>query len=265
MNYKYDEEAYAKYLLEHGFMTNSHNYELKILVKYLKYLGFKPKERKQWLLDFCEKHMEGYDYVKHYKLINSVLAYGSKKTNQLIVIKSMDVTEDEMDFIGNTGLDESHQKVLLSLLVLHKVKVEICRICFDKDSIQNHFGGTKKAYRELAETAGLPSKQKINAIINECSNTGLLTVLDRGKIQLSFLDLIGTRSANTVLTVNSFDNIGDYLDYYNGSKRIGTCHNCGKLIRLTSNRMKHCKACALELERLQTRARVEKFRQQKNA
>jgi len=46
-----------------------------------------------------------------------------------------------------------------------------------------------------------------------------------------------------VFEITTFDNIGYYFDLYNGDSKIIGCSECGKLIKVTSNRQKFCRSC----------------------
>ena len=70
---KYNEEEYAKQIEQHGFLTERHNYELVLLVKYWKKLGIKPKQRKEKLYEFCKKYIVNFNDVLYFKQINTAL------------------------------------------------------------------------------------------------------------------------------------------------------------------------------------------------
>lgn len=53
--FKFKEKEYAEAIIENGFISKSLNYELRLLSKYYKELGYKPKKREELLYDFCEK------------------------------------------------------------------------------------------------------------------------------------------------------------------------------------------------------------------
>ena len=72
-------------------------------------------------------------------------------------------------------------------------------------------------------------------------------------IGLLFLDDI-PQSDNIIMRITTFDNTRYWFDYYNGNKKIIPCVECGKLIKLTSNRRKYCDAC-WESRELQIHAR----------
>jgi hypothetical protein len=243
--YKYNEEEYAKEIKERGFLTKYHTYELKILAKYYKSEGYKPKERKELLYAFCEKYIEKFNKVKYFKVINSALNYAKKKKNKLIIIDEIPIFDTEIEYINGLQLDYVYKKVLFTLLVKNKINKQICELTFGKSSEFNFFGGKKQHYQEIYEMAKIPSEYKINNIINYLSEQGLVDIRTRGRINLLFIDYI-EQSDNEVMKITTFDNVGYYLDWYNGDKKIIQCENCGKFIKKYNSR-KYCKSCAKEM------------------
>jgi len=242
IEYKYNEKKYAEEILKKGFLTDYHLYELKILVKYFKSLGKKPKERKELIYQFCEKKVQDFNRVKYFKKINSALSYGSKKEAQLIIIERIQVTDSEIEYINNLDLDEIHKKVLFSLLVQNKIIKEISNIKYGNSSDYNFFGGKNRYYKEIHQISKIPAKYKIHNIINDLSNAGLIEVRYRGRINLLFVEQIPL-SDNVVIEIDTFDNIGHWFSWYNGNKKIIKCDKCGKLIKQTSNRRQYCHSC----------------------
>lgn len=246
IEYKYNELKYAQRIEQSGFLTKYHVYELTLLVKLWKQQGIKPKERKEKIYEFCEKHIKGFNKVKYFKKINSALNSGGKKNNPLIIIDEVPITENEIKYINNLQLDYSCKKILFSLLVNNKIKKGICRLKYGDSSNYNFIGGKQKYYNEIYETSKISKTQKINNIINTLQALGFIDVRTRGRINLLFIDNI--ENSNRILfNITTFDNIGYYLDWYNGDPKIIRCENCSKLIKQTNSVRKYCKACAREI------------------
>nr|MDH3086650.1 hypothetical protein [Bacillus velezensis]MDH3138644.1 hypothetical protein [Bacillus velezensis]WEY79869.1 hypothetical protein P5667_12110 [Bacillus velezensis] len=68
---KFKEKDYAELLLKKGFISKNLSTEMKILAKYFKSLGKKPKEREKLLYEFCEKHIV--DFSQYFTLKKSIL------------------------------------------------------------------------------------------------------------------------------------------------------------------------------------------------
>lgn len=242
IQYKYNEEEYAKQIEKNGFLTKYHMYELTILVKYWKSQGIKPKQRKEMIYEFCEKHIENFNKVKYFRKINTVLRNGSKKDNPLIIVKEIPITDREIEYINGLNIDYNYKKVLFTLLVNNKIKKEVCRIRYGDVLKFNYVGGKQKYFNEIFEMSKIPNTYKINNIINYLSNNGYIDIRTKGKINLLFVESIES-SNKVVFNITTFDNIGYYFDWYNGDEKIIRCENCGKLIKQTSNRKKYCSSC----------------------
>ena len=246
---KYNEEEYAKQIEQHGFLTERHNYELVLLVKYWKKLGIKPKQRKEKLYEFCEKYMVNFNDVLYFKQINTALKKGGRKDNPLIIIDSIPITNEEIEYINNLDIEYNYKKILFVLLVEMKIYKEIHRLKHGNVLKYNYISGNQNTYNEILEVSKMSNnKYKINAIINELEILGLVDVRMRGKINLVFMNNI-KESEIVVFEITTFDNIGYYFDLYNGDPKIINCNECGKLIKATSNRQKFCRSCWREKER----------------
>ena len=207
--YRYNEEEHAKQMLICGFLTKYHFYELKILCKYYREQGIKASKRKELIYVFCEKYMEEFNRVKYFKKINSVLKYGSKKKNKLIIIKYIPITDKEINYINSLDVLYEYKKVLFALLVKYKINQEYVVINCDKSITDNQyyfFGGTNKKYNEIFEMAKIHNDLKINKIINNLSEDGIIEVRTKGKIYLKFMNAISI-SDNIVMKINTFDNV----------------------------------------------------------
>ena len=66
---EYNEISYAKKMLNSGFLTNRRMYELNILAKYFYYIGYKPKEVKTKVIEFCNTHFENFNEEKYFDKI----------------------------------------------------------------------------------------------------------------------------------------------------------------------------------------------------
>lgn len=251
INYRYNETKYAKEIEEKGFLTKYHVYELRILAKYYKSLGYKPKERKELIYQFCRKHIEDFEPVLYFKTINSVLNNAAKKESKMIDVGDIIVRHNEVAYIDSLNdLDLNERKILFTLLVMNKINKKIALIMYGSESKHNKFGGKSTQYRDLFKTAKIIAKNNINEIVHSLYKKEYITVdtiykKDIGKIELTFLENIiedGSENQKDIY-INTFDNIGYYYDKYIGDEKIAECSECGILIRLNSNRKKYCASC----------------------
>lgn len=257
IQYRYNEKKYAEAILEQGFLTQYHRYELKILVKYYKeVLGKKASERKELVYKFCEENIAKFNRVKYFKIINSALLYGSKRVNKLISIGSIPVTDREIEYINGLELDEVHKRVLFSFMVKNKLNKEMSKQIFGKVSDYNFFGGKKESYKEVFEMSKLTGKYNINSLVNDLSNMGYVDVRTRGKINLLFVDSIEVGDNDIVaFQITNFDNVGYYFDWYNGNDKFIKCENdgCDEIVKKTNNKNKYCSECAKKIKNEQNK------------
>lgn len=253
INYRYDEKKYAEELLKNGFLTQYHRYELKILVKYFKeVLNKKARERKDLIYEFCENHIVNFNKVKYFKMINSALSYGSKKNNKLILIKSIPITDKEINYIQGLELDDVHKKILFTFIAKIKLNKEITKQIYGKSSEYNIFGGKKESYKEVFEMSRLSGEHNINTLVNELSNMGYIDVRTRGKINLKFIENIKVSKKDLIVfEITNFDNVGYYYEWYNRNEKYIKCENnsCGEVIKKTTSNRKYCEYCQKEKQK----------------
>lgn len=242
IQYKYNEEEYAKQIEEKGYLTKHHNYELTLLVKYWKKQGIKPKERKEKVYEFCKKYNENFNEVKYFKRINYALLKGSKKDNPLIIIEKIPITDKEIEYINKINIGYDYKKILFSLLVNMKIKKEICKLKYNNDLV-SYIGGKQEYFNDILKVSKVSNGYRINDIINILEQLKYVEVRTRGKIKLIFIKEIED-SDKVVFDIITYDNIGYYFDKYNGDERIIECVECGKLIKQSKNkRQKYCSTC----------------------
>ena len=258
IQFRYNEKKYAEEILKKGFLTQYHRYELKILVKYYKeVLEEKASERKKLVYEFCENNIVKFNRVKYFKIINSALAYGSKRINKLILIESIPITKNEIKYINGLEIDSVHKKILFTFIVKNKLNKEMSKQIYGKVSDYNIFGGKTESYKEVFEMSRLSGEYDINKLVNGLSNLGYVDVRTRGKINLSFIDDIvvnkdekGNKIDNIVFEITNFDNVGYYFDWYNGDDKYMKCENevCGEIIKKTNGNIKYCIDCAKKMQ-----------------
>jgi hypothetical protein len=246
--FQYKERTYAKEIMSKGFITKHIKYELQLLVKYYKELGCKPKERKELIYQFCEKYLDGFDRVIHFKLINSVLNNGKNKSNVLVEIENIPLTKEELNYINNLEIDHDYKKVIFTLLVLDKLNKQYHEIKNDPKSNEHYFGGAKK-YKELIDSSKITLKQnkQIHNIIGELSEIRVIEILGNSSIKLSFIYNI-PESEEILFSIKSFDNIGYYYDLHTDENKVKKCECCETPIKPKNNKNKYCEKCAKEKE-----------------
>lgn len=243
---KYNEVKYAELILANGFQTQYYKYELKVLVKYWKSIGIKPKQRKQMLYEFCQKNIAGFEREIHYKMINSVMAYSSKKTSVPIVIKSIPIYKHEFEILNNLPVQEYQKKIMFAILVEKKIKKQISNIMngINEVELSPFININSKLGRKLVQSARIPSKHKMDRVLYELNQLGHISVMDRELIKLDYFDFLVTDNDPEVLIeVKTFDESGYYFDLLSGDKKIGFCEDCGEIIKRRANNQIRCKEC----------------------
>lgn len=244
--YRFKEREYAEKIISDGFQTRYVIYELKILAKYYKSVGKKPKEIRELITEFCRSNIDGFNEVKYFRKINSVLNYANNKKNKLFQIENVEVMKSELDHITSLkNLDNRHKRVLFCLLVENKISRKLSEIINGEENayVGSVFGCNRTAtYKDLADVSGVGGYAAISKIIKELTDRGFLDVLNRGKIDLKFVEDMDITD-EVGIKVSTFENTGLFYDYFIGDDSVIDCEMCGKLIKKKSNNAKYCEIC----------------------
>lgn len=252
--HQYKERTYAQEILKDGFTSNHVSYELKMLVKYYKDLGYKPKQRKEMIYKFCEENLEGYDRVLHFKMINSALNYGANKKNKLIEIDCINVSEQELTCIDSLEISHEYKKILFTLLVLDKLNKKYFEIRNEEKAKDEYYFGGDGNYKNLISSSKVTLKrsQNIHSIIGEMVKLGLLETIGKGNIKLSFLYDI-PKDESVISSITTYDNIGYYYDLHMSVNKVKECECCKVPIKVRNNKSKYCEKCGKEKEKIRKR------------
>ena len=244
MNYKYNELEYVELVYNKGFQSKYIFTELRLLVLYFRdVLDMKPKEREYNLHEFCKKYIPYFKKENYYKTINKALKTGLSKQQKLITISKIDIYKSELDYINSLGINQEYKKVMFTFLVQLKLNKIIYEYKYNKIYDTLYFYGGKIKYNNIKNISNIPKIMSLNdEVINKLSDLKLVTILHRGKIILDYIENC-IPEGEVVFEVTDYDNIGLYLDYYNGIKGIIKCSNCDKIIRTKNNRQKYCVDC----------------------
>lgn len=280
VDYRYDEFQYAKNILENGFQSPQHlPTELRLVATYMRrVLGYKPKQLREEFYKWCESNISGYNRVLYYKTINRAINKATKKGSCLTKISDVKIYQPEIDYIMNSNIVDSNEneyeysydckKLMFTFLVrskLNKQLFEQKNVQEDKEYKGVSFSGGQKKYTELKKMAKLPQKLKVNEdVIHYLYLSKLVTPLNSGILRLNYIEdiykNISVDGLEPIITVNDFDKIGWYFDYYNGDKKIKKCEKCGVLIKKTNNKTSYCEDCAVENEKIRKKNIAYKYR-----
>lgn len=262
-NNRYNELTYAENLLENGFMSKYRRYELKVLAKYYKYNSIGYKEMEEKIYEFAKKHIDEFDEVRHFRLINHVMNYVRKKNSKLIIIESVPITESEIKYIDNINLEHQHKVFLFCLLVRFKLDKMLFEYCNDKEYFVDYFSHDVKRQKEVFKMTQLKANKKydMNTIIKDLYDNDILDVLDSGKLRLNFLKDVSDDGPEYVrVDTISIDYAGLFYDLYNGDKGIKKCMCCGVIMKVRAKYHKYCKECAYKNKIKKNRIRIYKER-----
>jgi ABC-type antimicrobial peptide transport system permease subunit len=272
MNYKYNELAYVEKIYNNGFQTKHLPTEIRLLVLYFRdILEYKPKEREYKIYEFCKKNIPNFRKERFYTTINKALRAGEKKNQKLITISKIDIYKTEVDYINSLDVNQDYKKVLFTFLVQKKLN----KIVYEyknnnKNNNKNndnnneynmlYFKGGTKKYNNIKRISNIPIKILLNdEIVNTLAELKLITIIHKGTILLDYIQNC-RQEGDIVFTINDFDNIGLYLDFYNGIKGVIKCENCNKIIKPKNNKQKYCEECAVDVDRIKAKERMQNIR-----
>ena len=231
---EYNEISYAKKMLNSGFLTNRRMYELNILAKYFYYIGYKPKEVKTKVIEFCNTHFENFNEAKYFDKIESILA--NAKKNSIVEVGSISITDKEIEFIQSLKETNKFNEVLFCLMVIKHIREKLG---------QQTYLNCK--YSKFSKMCGLSSTKAIYPILRRMEELGLIRICRNSNVEILFN--VNTTHGKPILAVNDFDNICAYYRNYTGKSRYIECQSCGKMVRVSGKWRRYCKACYAEKHR----------------
>lgn len=265
VDHKYNELEYAKVIHDNGFQSTFLRYELVVLVKYLKHLNYSKKETETFLYNFCKKHINNFNEVKYYKVIDGAVRDGRKKKNPLVIIHNIPVWRCELEYIDGLDIGIEHKKLLLSFLVKKKISLEIHKLINTKATVSVYFEGSKKKFKEIFSCANINGKYKVDYMVHELVTKDIIKSTYNGDLILEFINEIELLSKDSgvyhLLEPSDFENIGLVFECYKGLNKVTKCEVCGKIIKSKGKKTnKYCEACAKKKIRERDRARKEILR-----
>ncbi|GEM_PF-769916 len=263
--YKYRELDYALKLYQDGLQSSCHiKNELRLVATYMRrILNYKPKRLKEEFYHWCEEHIDEYNQVLHYKIMNTAIRAAVKKGSALIQLESVPVCQPELDYIMSAALLPADpavpelnyycRKLMFTLLCQLKINKTISELKNTDEAYVYQsvfFRGGQRRFTELKKMAALPDSVRIHEdIIHHLYCSGFVTPLHSGIIRLDFMnDLyqINAEASEPTLTITEFEICGRYFDLYNKKQQIFVCCGCGKLFRTRTknSNQKYCKSCS---------------------
>lgn len=239
MSIVFDEEAYAKTIIQNGiqFVSKKH-YDLQVAANYLRQQGYEDIEIEKELHRISSISFSDYNWVKMYNIIDTKVKRSKKqklKRNSEIVI-----TQSELDLILSEN-DKRIKNLMFVCLVLAKYYMS-----------NNH---TDKYYMSYKETDVF---SLCDVFVRKDERLDLFYYLsEKGYVTptryLGFIVNYVNENSPVVLKFKPDIDMVYYFEQYQGDIFIN-CENCGKLVKKTNNKTKYCKQCAkIKKEEAQSR------------
>lgn len=273
----YDEEGYIKEVIEHGLSSDRWMRDLTLLVRYWKGEGkevYVSKKRvKDKAREKCQRYVRGWNDNIHYKNFNTVFEAAWKNKEPLRKIKSIEFTEDVLNwFLGLESLEISEDKVkelksirpkvTIKKQVMNERRVRFLFTLFVWSKIQENYlekynmhylRGYEKKFKENAD---LNSSFNLKNERNLLFDLGFININHVLGIDAIFMNndvfkIPITDENRIVLSGGDLYNCGYWLE----KQKYGyyVCQNCGKEV-LKKNRPKggrpnkYCPECAKKIE-----------------
>lgn len=258
--YKYDEFTYVSKLLKEGFQTHHDYTEMCLIAAYCRdILQMNLKEQKKYLIEFCKKHVDDFNYVLWYKKINRVMNFSSKNI-PLVTVPYVNIYEGELNYINFFDIEYNHKKLMFTFLTYMKLDYHYRMLREGKDYKNKIFRGGKEKYNHIKKIANISLKfSDYMHLLHSLNQSGYIKVLHSGKIALEYLSDCH-EAGKAVMQVKDYNNIGWYFDYYNGIPRMNLCDECSQPFKKEANSQVYCKKCACMLKNRNELARKQKQR-----
>jgi len=173
----------------------------------------------------------------HYPLINSAIGYLNSKKCKHIIIDSIFISDEFVRYFNELDLDDDCKKIMFTLGIWGKLNLEL--------GYSELFAYSYNDYRDLRDSSNIHIKGSIYNLIHFLYKEGYVRGCHTGAIELNFLKDIPI--GNEIYKISDFNNLGNWLDFYNGVKGFYLCEKCGSIYKknnVKSNSQKYCKICA---------------------
>lgn len=236
----FNEVKYVENLLQTGEIKVK-NRDIYMIAIYNKlYKNMKPKQNKQFLIDFSTKYIDGFDIDidANLHLINSALNQTTKKNLMMKALDYIGISEEFVDYFDSLKIDYTLKKVLFVLACWAKINKEIGRYY--------NYAKSKKNFSDLKQSCVLETKCNIITILRELANNKFIRVCNKGSLELIFLG--EWFDGEPLHMVEDLEHIGLWFDLHCGFAI--QCENCGKIEKKKNYKFapnqKYCSKCRIE-------------------
>lgn len=236
----YDELEYAEILIEKKDIKKFTQQDIIILAKYFDSIGIKKQDIREKILDFCNSQQIEFNEISYGWLVDNALK--NIKNYKLRIPSQINITKDELDYIGQIG-DFKEERVMFVLLCVSKyikytnTKKNPKNDNYDGDLFFN--GKRSEIFREARYNKNASHKKEIFYKFNQMNLVE--TFQRRGGGSVLKIKIYSPQSEPVIW----FSEIKDIYKLYLGYKedKIIRCNHCGDSIVKNSNRHKMCAKC----------------------
>ena len=236
----------VEHILKKGFDRNDLAVDMKMLcVYYRDVLGYKPKQRKDALEAFCEEHINGYNEVLYFRIIDSALNFAKKKNSRLVEINKIDIYKSEVDYINNLPVEPNFKRILFALLVsikLHRTMLATIYTAYR----EGYFTSKRIKDSEIFNIAHVTTNLTKRYYFHMLEMMGYITTYKSGVMNVKIFDNMPIDTSEVAIEIKRFLYAGYYFDAYNNEPLIIYCPKCGVPFRKTNGRHIYCKEHAIE-------------------
>ena len=209
------------------------------IAKYYCAKGYKKADISRMIEEFMLKCDPAINIVRWQPIIDTIVR-GSDKY-PLIELDGVDIYEGEMEQIKQLN-GRMAQKLMFTLLCLAKYANAV------NAENNNWVNQDSRTIFSLANVAITTKRQAL--MINDLWQSGLIgysRVVDNVNINVKTI----ANDGEVAIRVSDFRNIGNQYLMYAGENYC-ECQNCGLVVRKSSNAMKFCRDCAVDVNRQRT-------------
>ena len=234
-----NETEYARRCLEQNYIDKKKPYKsIRTVVRYLKKICY--------ITDLDDMYYSILTYIestgKQVKIDKDVIRTMMNEDNPYNDLSCIYISENEMNKITSLNYPNSWKKVLFTMLVHYKTKLQLYpeaknkRIDADLSMIMN----------DAHVTLSVAKRMEMLAQFEE---DGLIELPNGGKqAQYIYLHYVDDYVAQVAIIVEDFFDFYLYYEQYAKGGRLIRCSECGKLVLVKDKAPgKYCKKCAKEL------------------
>lgn len=242
MNTILDELSYAKKLLKSGLTRFMSGKDIRILIKYYRYIGIDEDNLYEEIVKYLNKFYDDYPEPIYQNFLNTIIRT-SKKYN-LIISEPIPFRKNELEKI-RTLKNYKLERLLFTMLILGKYDF------ITKNKIDEYNNYTLNLKDSTVLRLAKISKKKDEDLFRELILSGLVQHKDRGDFDVLLFDR--DDDSDILFYVEDINNIWTYYKPY--------CEVCGVEIEKRNNRHSMCDDCWKKRKKEHTKEAMRKIRQ----